>query len=301
MSSIFLSHNRADKSFVHDLASRLRIFNINPWVDEFEILPGDSLIEKIEEGLNHANYVGAILSPNSVDSEWVKRELRTAINQEIRNKKVKVVPIIYKSCELPAFLLDKVYVDFTVDYDIAFYSLLRRLLNPGELQGIHPALLGKFVNSISITDPISALRSFVEKEINKQNKKEKELRLMRAFETEYLQQEHGDFLDKFQNKLQNETVDEDEKIEFVYSAALHFNLPYKCSECNVTMLIVPEQLVDKLCELFNRHEIRDELLKVISPIAKSGYGNWMWEKPHDDDRHYCWICYVYRIDNGEAD
>ena len=73
------------------------------------------------------DYVAIILSPNSVTSSWVKREIDVAMNQEINGKKIKVLPIMYQKCELPGFLLGKLYADFT---DPSKYEdSLKNLLN----------------------------------------------------------------------------------------------------------------------------------------------------------------------------
>jgi len=53
--------------------------NIGVWYDKWEIKVGDSLIEKIQEGLDIHDYLAIILSPESVSSEWVKRELNSAV------------------------------------------------------------------------------------------------------------------------------------------------------------------------------------------------------------------------------
>ncbi len=71
--SIFLSHNHSDKAFVHRLAQRLGDSGVITWIDDAEMLIGDSLLEKIQKGICEMEYLGIILSPNSVESEWVKR------------------------------------------------------------------------------------------------------------------------------------------------------------------------------------------------------------------------------------
>ena len=50
---VFVSHASEDKErFVRNFATQLRAQGIDAWVDEWEIVPGDSLIDKIfEEGL----------------------------------------------------------------------------------------------------------------------------------------------------------------------------------------------------------------------------------------------------------
>lgn len=113
MSSIFLSHNSNDKPFVRKLANDLRRNGFYVWVDEAEIKLGDSLIEKIREGIDKVAYVGVVLSTNSINSEWVKREIDIAMNEEIEGKKVKVLPIMLEKVDPPSFLKGKLYADFT--------------------------------------------------------------------------------------------------------------------------------------------------------------------------------------------
>jgi len=127
--SVFLSHNVADKYFVRRIARDLDNQGVRCWVDEAEIKVGDSLIEKIRQGIDQVDYVAVILSPNSVGSVWVQREVDVAMNQEIYTKKVKVLPVMLHHCELPGFLLGKFYADFTDDmkYDDAFEKFIKSL------------------------------------------------------------------------------------------------------------------------------------------------------------------------------
>jgi TIR domain len=74
---------------------------------------GDSLIEKIRAGIDSVDFVIALLSQSSVASEWVKRELDIAMNQEIEGKRVKVLPILAEGCTLPGFLKGKLYADMS--------------------------------------------------------------------------------------------------------------------------------------------------------------------------------------------
>jgi|GEM_PF-2529510 len=48
--TVFISHASSDKAMVRDLATRLER-TINVWLDEKSILVGDSITEKIDEGL----------------------------------------------------------------------------------------------------------------------------------------------------------------------------------------------------------------------------------------------------------
>lgn len=127
--SVFLSHNIEDKPFVRKLAKDLENHGIKYWLDETEIKNGDSLIEKIRTGLDEVDFVAVILSPNSIASPWVQREIDVAMNQEINGRRVKVLPIMFKQCELPGFLLGKFYADFTENsnYEEAFEKLIKSI------------------------------------------------------------------------------------------------------------------------------------------------------------------------------
>ena len=132
MSKVFISYNSNDRGFSRKLYETLVLFGLDVWIDEFEILPGDSLIEKIENGISDSDYLLVVLSEDSVKSEWVKRELRAMLTAEIAQGKVKVVPLVISDCEMPVFLQDKLYVDFRADYFQAVSSLLRRFI-PGSV------------------------------------------------------------------------------------------------------------------------------------------------------------------------
>lgn len=113
MSKVFLSHSTADKTFARKLTADLRANGHTVWIDEAEINIGDSLIGKIREGIDKVDFVAAILSKTSIESEWVKKELDIASNREIEEKRVIVLPILIDKVELPGFLKGKLYGDFT--------------------------------------------------------------------------------------------------------------------------------------------------------------------------------------------
>jgi hypothetical protein len=114
--SIFLSHNSHDKPIVRRLRNDLAAYGIRGWVDEAEIRPGESLIAKIQDGLESTDFFAVILSKRSVDSEWVKRELDMATTLELERKAVFVIPIVVDDCQVPLFLRGKKYLNISTDY-----------------------------------------------------------------------------------------------------------------------------------------------------------------------------------------
>ena len=129
MSSIFLSHNSKDKPFVRELAGRLTSEGVVVWLDEAELNIGDSLIEKISDGIQKMEYVAAIISTNSIESRWVQKEISLAMSKEIAGRRVTVLPILIEKCTVPAALVDKLYADFTVpeNFEREYSKILRAL------------------------------------------------------------------------------------------------------------------------------------------------------------------------------
>lgn len=127
ITSVFLSHSSADKRVVGNIGAQLAANNIKVWIDEAEIRVGDSLIEKISEGIVSCEYLAVALSRISSASEWVRREVNIALSQEIAGKRVRVLPLKLNECEIPPFLLDKKYIDFSDSYSSAIGRLLKDL------------------------------------------------------------------------------------------------------------------------------------------------------------------------------
>jgi hypothetical protein len=102
---VFISHASEDKDrFVIDFASRLRAYGIDAWLDRWEMLPGDSLVDKLfEEGIHSATAVVIVLSTNSVDKPWVREELNAAFVKHVASG-MKLIPVVLDDCRVPECL-----------------------------------------------------------------------------------------------------------------------------------------------------------------------------------------------------
>lgn len=108
---VFLSHSWADKPLARRLANDLREHDIAVWLDEAEMAIGDSLIEKIGAAIESVEFVLALLSRDSVQSSWVQRELEIAITHQINGRDLTVLPIVVDDCQIPPFLVGRLYSD----------------------------------------------------------------------------------------------------------------------------------------------------------------------------------------------
>jgi predicted nucleotide-binding protein len=125
--TVFISYSTEDSHFARSLSRALKERSIGVWFDDQEIRVGDSLTERIGEALHAFDFIIVVLSPASVKSRWVQKELAEAMMREIKQKRVIVLPVIYRQCEIPPFLTDKKYADFTADSDSALNLLVNSI------------------------------------------------------------------------------------------------------------------------------------------------------------------------------
>jgi len=124
----FLCHSSQDKDAVRRIALDLEQRGLRVWFDEWELQVGDSLHDKISEGLDSSGYLVVFLSPSSVASGWARKEMNAGLARELELRSVFVLPVLLKECRLPAFLKDKKYADFRRNYDEGLRALVGRLL-----------------------------------------------------------------------------------------------------------------------------------------------------------------------------
>ena len=134
MYDLFICHSSSDHSFVKWLSNELGKKGIKCWVDEGELSLGDSLIGRIEHAISKTRYFVAILSPNSVKSRWVKKELEMAFTKEFKEDSVVILPVVIEKCELPLYIESKKYADFTKSTEKAFSDILEVLLGKSQFE-----------------------------------------------------------------------------------------------------------------------------------------------------------------------
>ena len=111
--SAFICHSSADKEDARRLAINLATRGVRPWIDEAEIRTGDSLIDKIQTGINETTCLLPLLSEASVSSNWCKEELRMAMALQITGGGKRVLPIKLNDCQFPGFLVEKAYLNLS--------------------------------------------------------------------------------------------------------------------------------------------------------------------------------------------
>ena len=112
---VFVSYSHSDNDVVDGLTARFERDRINYWRDDKDLLVGDVIDEAISRGIHQSILFLIVLTPNSITSRWVHRELDEAAHEEVESGKV-VLPVLAKNLpanEIPLRLRRKLYVDLS--------------------------------------------------------------------------------------------------------------------------------------------------------------------------------------------
>jgi hypothetical protein len=123
----FLSHSSKDKPFIRQLAADLTAKGVGVWLDEQRIRVGDSIPDRIAQGLAESDYFLIAISEKSVQSAWVKKELSNALIHEIERRRVIILPLKLDDTLMPQALIDKKYADFSQSYKAGFSEVITAL------------------------------------------------------------------------------------------------------------------------------------------------------------------------------
>jgi hypothetical protein len=110
LASVFLSYSWADKPLARELAEGLTAHGCRVWIDEGELRVGDSLVQSISEALDQVDFVVALVSAASVQSDWCRKEISLAMTGELKRQGVTVMPLRVGDVEMPPTLKDKVHL-----------------------------------------------------------------------------------------------------------------------------------------------------------------------------------------------
>lgn len=134
MQNIFMSYSRKDADFARKLAADLEKAGYDVWWDITDLRGGDDWVRMIPDAIKSSQYVIVVLSPNSVESEWVKKEYTQALGLH-----KKIIPIMLVPTSVPFALNTINFADFSIgEYADNFKNLLVPLGYTGEPPVVAP-------------------------------------------------------------------------------------------------------------------------------------------------------------------
>ncbi|MCF7919924.1 MAG: TIR domain-containing protein [Candidatus Cloacimonetes bacterium] len=94
----FISYESSLKEiFVRPLVDLLTKEGINVWFDDFEIKIGDSISEKIQEGLTQCEKCILVISPEYIKNKsWAKREFKSITALEMQREQNMIIPVWFE-------------------------------------------------------------------------------------------------------------------------------------------------------------------------------------------------------------
>ena len=110
---VFLAHSSLDKPVVRQIAESLRQRGLHPWLDEWELRPGMSWQDSLQEAISDIKAVAVLIGGEGL-GPWQKLELRAFLTNAI-DRGVPIIPVLLPGAsdilELPSFLKAIHYLD----------------------------------------------------------------------------------------------------------------------------------------------------------------------------------------------
>jgi DnaJ-class molecular chaperone len=143
---VFISYSRTDSDFVGQLEVSLQSSGFRTWVDRSEMKGGLDWLSQIQEALDQCQVVVVVLSPMSMQSEYVLKEYRYAQAQ-----KKLVIPLEYQPTPRVPWDLHTIQrIIFHSNFDQGLQGLLHTL---SRVNGLSPILPSATPNNDSRRQP----------------------------------------------------------------------------------------------------------------------------------------------------
>lgn len=102
---VFISHAASDHALAREFARKLSREGLDVWDQDEEVLPGDNWASKMGEALAKSDVILVLLSPDSVESTWVRHEIEYAISSErLQNR---LLPVVVRPTEKIPWILER--------------------------------------------------------------------------------------------------------------------------------------------------------------------------------------------------
>lgn len=111
---VFLCHNNKDKPKVKEIGEKLKEHGILPWLDEWELRPGEAWPRLLEQQIGQIKSAAVFVGRDGI-GPWQYMELEAFLREFVK-RRCPVIPILLRGAprkpELPLFLRGMTWVDF---------------------------------------------------------------------------------------------------------------------------------------------------------------------------------------------
>ncbi|MFI6334289.1 toll/interleukin-1 receptor domain-containing protein [Streptomyces sp. NPDC050535] len=116
LTTVFVSHRGADGAVAERLATELRDRGHQVWLDTWEIGLGDSIVEKMNDGLTQSACLVLCYTDEGSASPWMSREWMSMLARQLGGAGVRLLPVRMTGGAPPAILADLKYADLAKDW-----------------------------------------------------------------------------------------------------------------------------------------------------------------------------------------
>ncbi len=111
---LFLSHATEDKEWVLPLAERLKRANVRVWLDAWEILPGDNIVTRINDGITRSRQMAVVWTRTYFDEKktWTIAEQTSRGYVDAAAQKRLLIPLKKEDCQVPPLCEALLWIDF---------------------------------------------------------------------------------------------------------------------------------------------------------------------------------------------
>ncbi|MFW9888232.1 MAG: toll/interleukin-1 receptor domain-containing protein [Candidatus Thorarchaeota archaeon] len=154
---VFIAHNRRDRDIAIRISELLEFEDLKPRIDEWEVVPGDSFVEWMNETLRESRYLVLIWSKNAAESRWVEREWSSSLPRFVNDRSIKIIPIRLDDEPLPDLLRDIVYIRYESNPLDMVRELLRAIYGPGSRRSHREVLATLQAELLLHEDPLPVI------------------------------------------------------------------------------------------------------------------------------------------------
>ena len=93
---VFISHAHSDERLAHKVAAILEQAGLEVWDAKREIMPGDNWAQEVSNALQESEAMIVLLTPDAVQSQWMRWEMRWEIEYALTKKRFRrrLIPVV---------------------------------------------------------------------------------------------------------------------------------------------------------------------------------------------------------------
>jgi len=107
---LFLSHRSLNKEVVGLVAEELKLNGIGVWLDVDNLIPSDSLVSGISEGLDQMTHFIIFWSADCINARWVEKELNVGISRLVEHK-IPLIIVRLDQTSVPTIISDSLRIE----------------------------------------------------------------------------------------------------------------------------------------------------------------------------------------------